>query len=258
VISQQKKRRFLAKLARFTYQNRTPSIKCSMKALRIVATLVLITPCAWSETLVVPEDRADQRGTSYGTSPFNGSGRSQLVYGSRNFPGPILITGMSFRNTAFYSTSSQIERLTIRLSTYSGTMASFNLAAMDLNRGPDDRVAFDGSMLFRSSGVTGAGVPPPFQLVVQYSDPFAYDPARGDLLIDYTTFNARGDILADYHHTGDARIGWVAESGMFASGGPGSFVTQFSFSQIPEPGVSALSIAGLAMIMRRHRRNSVC
>lgn len=202
----------------------------------------------------MPSDRANQRGGSYGSGLFLGSGRTQMAYGSKVFPGSILITGIAFRSANWAPASSDIERLTIRLSTYSGTQATFNIASLALNRGSDDQVVFDGSMLFRANPVSIIGGPAPFDAFVQFSEPFMYDPARGYLLVDYNTFHAGGDLIGDFHSHGDAEAGWEAVTGAFSSGGPGSYVTQFQFSNVPEPSITALALLGLCLTMASSRK----
>lgn len=78
--------------------------------------------------IIVPSDRATQSGNAFVLEAFRTPGTVVSVYGSRNFTRPVEINGIAFRNdetTSGQSFDTVIPRVTIRMSTYSGTYDSF-------------------------------------------------------------------------------------------------------------------------------------
>jgi hypothetical protein len=143
-----------------------------------------------------------------------------------------------------------IPRAVVHVSTYFGTFASYRPGGYDQNKGADDTTTFDAALHWISSDVGIA--PNPFDLRIQFSTPFYYDPSKGALLVNLTTSGQFGSsIIADFHGHGDPSIGW-SEGGVV----PGNLVTEFNVTPVPEPRFTWLVVAGAcAMLLARKRRH---
>jgi hypothetical protein len=202
-----------------------------------------------AEDVVVPADRATQAGNSFLGGPFTAQGTVNQVYGSKIFLGPVLINGIAFRMDETSPSGSMeaiIPRVTVRMSTYFGTIDTYRPGGYDQNKGVDDTTTFDAPVHWITSE---SGMPPnSFDLKLQFSTPFYYDPSKGDLIMNFTTAGLFGSsIRADYHGHGDPTIGWTV-SGVV----PANLVTQFDVTSVPEPAFGWLFALGtLALISVR-------
>src|ERR1051326_7933190 len=82
-----------------------------------------------ADFVVAPNGQAAEAGNTSVSTGFRTPATYQMDYGAKNFPGPVLITGLAFRTDEGQngiSSEAQIPRLTIQMTTYSGTYASFN------------------------------------------------------------------------------------------------------------------------------------
>jgi len=112
----------------------------------------------------------------------------QNVYSSALFPaGQVLtIRELRFRPSAIFGSafSATIADLQINLSTTDAAVGGLSATFAD-NVGADDEVVFNGSVDVSSAFTGPSGGPKDFDIVIQLSTPFSYDPALGNLLIDY-------------------------------------------------------------------------
>ena len=255
-----------------------------MKASYVVAiaSLVFASP-ALATTLIVP---GPATGNAQAPTPFNFYGSSgsrvQQIYDSSFFPGDELINGFSFRAfpgaapSLFFGNSVDISDVVIRLSTTatganeSGSLPSATFAD---NLESDVTTVFSGA-LHLATAATGTG-PQPFDYTVSFSQPFMYDPADGNLLLDVTipsgatvsgpgfgfltfdTVNTIDDGIYSVVNISDGR----AASGTLSTAGA---ITAFSVSSaaVPEPStwmmmVTGFGILGAAMWRRRLKSASV-
>jgi len=255
-----------------------------MKASYVVAiaSLVFASP-ALATTLIVP---GPATGNAQAPTPFNFYGSSgsrvQQIYDSSFFPGDELINGFSFRAfpgaapSLFFGNSVDISDVVIRLSTIaaganeSGSLPSATFAD---NLESDVTTVFSGA-LHLTTAATGTG-PQPFDYTVSFSQPFMYDPADGNLLLDVTIPSGAtvsgpgfGFLTFDTVNTIDDGIYSVvnisdggAASGTLSTAGA---ITAFSVSSaaVPEPStwmmmVTGFGILGAAMWRRRLKSASV-
>jgi hypothetical protein len=255
-----------------------------MKASYVVAiaSLVFASP-ALATTLIVP---GPATGNAQAPAPFNFYGSSgsrvQQIYDSSFFPGDELINGFSFRAfpgaapSLFFGNSVDISDVVIRLSTTaaganeSGSLPSATFAD---NLESDVTTVFSGA-LHLTTAATGTG-PQPFDYTVSFSQPFMYDPADGNLLLDVTISSGAtvsgpgfGFLTFDTVNTIDDGIYSVvnisdggAASGTLSTAGA---ITAFSVSSaaVPEPStwmmmVTGFGILGAAMWRRRLKSASV-
>jgi PEP-CTERM motif len=212
-----------------------------------------------ADLVVVPNAYTNVEGNSNNGFPYNiqpfglTSQRYQQVYSSTQFgSGAMMISQILFRPDAQSgsSFSSTLPNVQIDLSTTSASASalSFNFAS---NVGADDTVVHSGALSLSSSFTGPSGGPKDFDIVINLSTPFLYDPSKGNLLMDVRNFS--GGSTTQFDATTDPSIGrnFTLGSGVnspTADGvGPGyGLVTEFNFgpvNPIPEP--STLAIAGL-------------
>jgi hypothetical protein len=214
--------------------------------------VVLSLICARAEFFVAPSDREAESGNLQWLPGFNGPGNFQLVYTARNFQGPVSISGISFRldeGTGGLSFDAVIPKVTVRMSTYSGTIASFNPSLYSQNKGSDDRLVFDADVSWHAKDNLGPS-PNGFDLAIVFSQPFIYDPSAGALLISYAVQSVSGNMAADAHGHNDPSIGWVSTGSI----GIASLVTRFQVTPVPEASTFSLFTFGFATLFGLFRR----
>ncbi len=186
---------------------------------------------------------------AFNVIPFgsnSGSGRYQEVYSSSLFSGPVEITSLAFspQDSLLYSAN-----VDLRMTT---TMVGVGNLSSDLDSNfiiPLTDVYSDPNF---SENLTGGQ--DTFSLVFNFTTPFIYDPAQGNLLFDLVISNQNaaeafsrsgpGDILSRaYNTTG------------FGNGADGvGLRTLIGYQAIPEPGTFVLlgsGLIGLAGTVRR-------
>ena len=218
-----------------------------MKKFLFVGSVVLTVGFTRGEFIVAPNDRATQSGNAFMINGFRTPATFQNVYQPANFSGPVVISGIAFRQnegSGGLSFEAVIPRLRIQLSTYSGNLAGFNFSDYNSNKGLDDLTAFDGSIRWTTTDLPGSE-PNSFDLGILFTQPFTYDPRKGALLINYTSFGPfTSGLAADSHAHGDAGIGWAGDT-------LGNLVMQFNVTPIPEPSTLALAISMLVLFLRK-------
>jgi hypothetical protein len=249
-----------------------------MKAshLATILALVFASP-ALATTLIVPGPGV---GNAQGPAPFNYYGSSgsrvQEIYASSFFPGSELINGFSFRAypgaapSLFFGNSVDISDVVIQLSTTaagaseSGSLPSATFAH---NLESDATTVFSGA-LDLTTAATGTD-PQPFDYTVSFSQPFLYNPAAGNLLLDvmipsgatvsgtgfgFLTFDTVNTIDDGIYSVVNLSDGGAATGTLSTAGA----ITAFSVSSpaVPEPStwlmmVTGFGILGAAMWKRR-------
>jgi hypothetical protein len=241
----------------------------AMKArhLATIASLVFASP-ALATTLIVP---GPATGNAQAPTPFNYYGSSgsrvQQIYASKLFPGAELINGFSFRAypgaapSSFFGNSVDISDVVIKLSTTaagadeSGSLPSATFAD---NLESDATTVFSGA-LDLATAATGTG-PQPFDYTDSFSQPFLYNPADGNLLLDVAIPSGAtvsgagfGFLTFDTVNTIDDGIYSVvnisdsgAASGTLSTAGA---ITAFSVSAaVPEPSTWLMMVAGFGIL----------
>jgi len=154
-----------------------------------------LTVLSESAPLVLPNPFTMANGES-ATMTFSSRARVQQVYSSSHFArgpsfgGPILIRALRWRPSApvGHAFTGVVARLQIHLSTTQADPEELqpNFAS---NTGPDEVLAFDGNIELNSAFAGQALGPKEFDIVVPLTNPFAYDPQRGHLLVDVRNFS---------------------------------------------------------------------
>ncbi|HYV34115.1 MAG TPA: SdrD B-like domain-containing protein, partial [Gemmataceae bacterium] len=144
------------------------------------------TPAATPQ-VVVPGSLATAEGVDGNANPFNinyfgnPSIRYQQIYARSEFSQPGNITAIRFRRDvnqpAFMTSGIDVK---INLGYSAATVASAS-ATFANNVGAGTTTVFDGLLTLSSSG---SGTPNPFDIVINLTTPFYYDPTHGDLLFD--------------------------------------------------------------------------
>lgn len=221
-----------------------------MKPVIKIALLLSAVFATHADLLVVPPDRATQSGNTFLSSAFQDPGTFQTVYSAPNFSSPVLINSMAFRMeeaSGGLSISAVIPRVTVQVSTFSGTPSSFEPFSYSANKGPDEMTVYDAPVNWTTTDALGFG-PNSFDLKLLFSKPFYYDPSKGSVLINFTTSGSfTTGLSVDLHSHGSPSIGWIENSGA-------NLVTQFDVTAVPEPETCVLvGLGGLALLFSRRR-----
>jgi hypothetical protein len=235
--------------------------------------LALAAPSSTSAAFLsvfAPEATAGVEGNDWqiplDTGPF--PARFQQVYSSSLFSDynqGVIIGDIDFRGDAyvghgFIRTISDIE---IHLSTTSKAPDGLS-PVFDDNVGPDDSiVVVREPFLLRGAG--GGGVVGPWSISFNLlSNPFFYDPARGNLLLDIKVFSGASTAPFDAVNVSSDSVSSVfAYDRTFPTVGQLNslgLATRFAVQPVPEPSsfvLLVLSLAGGCLVVRRrgHRRN---
>jgi predicted aconitase with swiveling domain len=140
---------------------------------------------------VVPRT-AENIETPYGGGTLRDAGiRNQQVYGSVEFPQqPMLIEELRFRPDARFGRAftATLANIQINLSTTARNPGSLS-STFSQNVGADDRIVFQGSVSVSSQFIGPTNGPKAFDIIVPLSQPYLYDPAGGNLVIDIRNFS---------------------------------------------------------------------
>jgi hypothetical protein len=210
--------------------------------------------------IVIPAGRENVEGTlSIPGGPF--AGRSQEIHLASDFqalpPGGAWLVAINGRADRRLRSPVTVVEPQVRI-TVSTTQRQTPGAVFAENIGPDAVVVLDGRAqttfpAFNPTpqpGVDPNTIPNPFTEIAHYETPFFYDPAKGNLSLDFISQGTQGPSFAwDAHSIGRS----------FGNGGPvnsptanfffsDGIVEQFVFSTaIPEPGSVVLMGVGLCL-----------
>ena len=223
--------------------------------------------------IVAPNGNAGTEAASNNGFPFNigdfgtSAMRYQQVYGSSQFSalgGPGLITQILFRpddqtGGAFSTTLPDIQ---INMSTTAATVDGLSTTFAS-NVGGNNTIVYARGSLSLSSAFTGpVGGPKDFDIVINLTTPFLYDPGAGNLLME--VFNFGGGFTTQFDAAvvtdGVSRLFSTNNSATATTGGTDTsgLVTEFRFgapSAVPEPSTLLLlgTAAGLLLVVTRRR-----
>jgi hypothetical protein len=182
--------------------------------------------------------------------------RYQQLYESRLFEhilSPIIITEIAFRPDALFGTdlSAMISDISMSMSTTHLNEFSLSGTDLDSNLGSGNIEVMPRRSLFVSTSVAG-GTPKAFDFVITLDQPFVFDPAAGNLLIEVNNFSAEKlrDTFSSGHLDASESIGdGLARAWSFLPTAPGfgtdswALVTRFSYARVPEAPALPLSCA---------------
>jgi hypothetical protein len=159
----------------------------------IIAATSVLTP-AHAQVFVSPSSLALYSGGYYlSSAPFNNVARYQQIYAAMDFlplRQPRLITQIAFRpavaqGSAFTHTFTNIQ---ILLSTTTQTVAGLN-ATFTSNVGTNQTTVFNGNLVLSTANSVTWGSAKQFDLVINLTTPFSYDPSKGNLLLEIRNFS---------------------------------------------------------------------
>jgi hypothetical protein len=221
-------------------------MRIALASLWVVA--ALHAPAAFATTpLVIPGPE-----TGVSSVPFvHGSGRYQFLYGSALFPpGPNQLTAMAFSPVTDGMLSGWIQ---IRLGT---TETAVDHLTSDLASNAGDGIVqvFEDTTFVQAFTGGSEG----FSLSIPFQTPFVYDPADGNLLVDFAMDGLSGGLFfVSYAEATDDLASRAGSSGEF-----GDFVDSNAVRirlTIPEATLSvagAASMLAIAQLARRRRQQS--
>jgi hypothetical protein len=219
-----------------------------------------------AQNVVVPSGATATEGNSNNAFPFDiGDGASmryQQVYGASDFSavpmGGGFITQIAFRPDADGGAafSSTLPSIRIDLSTTTAAVDGLGTTFAD-NVGANDTIVYGGASgapLSLSSAFTGpAGGPKDFEILVNLTTPFFYNPAAGNLLLDVRNFGGgmttafdAVDTLGDSVSRASTNVSDVNSSSADFTDSLG-LVTRFTFQAVPEPSIWTLLLLGLTI-----------
>ena len=247
---------------------------------QIVAVLLLYSFSGQAATVVTPTGYASLEGDRNNGAPFDIGGvefgintmRYQQVYNASLFSalgGPQMITQIAFRPDGLLGSaySVTLPNIQINLSTTAATATSLS-TVFNNNVGGDDMVVYSGAL---SLSTSYTGEPKNFDIIINLTTPFLYNPGAGDLLMDVRNFGGGASQVFDAVSSTSLGVARVYSSALRGANGvndatgfqdatTAGLVTQFTTTSVPEPSVvglvSAVAICATGFRRGRGRRKS--
>jgi len=223
---------------------------------------------AFGSVIVVPNANTTVVGNDTDSSAGSGDFRSQELLGAGQFAsvgGPIRIDQLSFRAVPG---TGPVDFSMTSLNLYLSTSPKFPNTGGPLmsttfadNVGPDNTLVFSGPISFHSSGCAGPAVCP-FDINLNFTTPFLYNPTLGRLLLDlkatgYSGVDGETDAVIFPGPNGGSVASIVGglndtTAGGFSFGGD---IVQLRYTSVPEPASGTVIFIGAAALalVRRYR-----
>jgi hypothetical protein len=246
------------------------SARCLMIGLSSLLALAS-SPNAIAAAIVSPSAQTSVEGDINNNFPFNipafslSSQRYEQVYRATEFgSGPLLITGLAFRPDAQAGAafSTTLNNVSIFLMTTTNAPDALSPTFAN-NEGADKTLVHSGSLSLSSADTGPAGGPKAFDIVINLTTPFLYNPLSGNLLLEVQNFGGGATTSFDAQFTsGDpvSRVFTDDANGVNDATGTTDtlgLVTQFLTGQVaavPEPSSIILFGSAALMFAAMHRR----
>jgi hypothetical protein len=219
------------------------------------------SPNAIAATIVAPSAQASVEGNLDNLFPFGITGlssqRYEQVYRATEFgSGPLLITGLAFRPDAFTGAafSTTLSNVSIFLTTTTNAPDALSSTFAN-NEGADKTLVHSGSLSLSSADTGPAGGPKAFDIVINLTTPFLYNPGSGNLLLEVQNFGGGTTTFFDAQITSGDSVSRVftldVNGANDAIGNTDTLglVTEFLTAQIAVPEPSSIILFGSAALM---------
>ena len=226
---------------------------------------------ATATTIVSPSANASVEGNGNNIFPFNiqpsgfVSQRYEQVYRASDFgSSPLFITGLAFRPDAQFGSAFSTTLNDVSISLMTTTNAPDALSPIFANNeGADKTLVHSGSLSLSSASIGPAGGPKAFDIVINLTTGFLYNPTSGNLLLEVQNFSGGMTTTFDGENTfGDpvSRVVTLDLNGVNdATGTPDTFglVTEFmAETAVPEPPSIAIFASAVLVFAAMRRRGA--
>jgi hypothetical protein len=210
-----------------------------------------------AQVVVVPNAQAANDGNTSVTTPSGpASVRYMQIHDASQFgalAGPSFLTQFAWRpDQTAGSSGPRFVTLQIYASTTTRSVTGLSTTFAD-NLGTNNTLVFNGTLTWSTANLPGPGNTRQFDILFPLTTPFLYDPAAGNLLLDFHQSADGSSITFDRVSNNpaiqqaDAPGSTTASTAEFFGD---SQVTQFTF--VPEPScLSLLTLAAIGMANRR-------
>ena len=201
-----------------------------------------------AQVVVVPNAQATNDGNTLTTTP-SGPVRFMQIHDTSQFgalAGPSLLTQFAWRpDQTLGQSGPKSVTLQIYASTTSRSVAGLSTTFAD-NLGTNNTLVFDGTLTWTTANLPGPGNTRQFDIVFPLTTPFLYDPAAGNLLLDFQLSADSGSSITLDRVSGNEFTRQAA-----APGSPNattaqffvdSQVTQFTFESPPVVAIRASQV----------------
>ena len=236
--------------------------------MRTLTLLLTLLPLAVLSASMVVEYPSSGEGNTNSIAPFSylSPVRYQQVYEGRGFQqGPWRLDTIALRldGPAGYGSSGTYTNVQIAVSTTAASESSLS-PVFAQNVGVDATIIFSGTLTWGAPHAGGSG-PQAWNLVLNATAPFIYDPSRGNLLFDYQGDLSMGGLgpLDAWRLVGDGTASvFAAPNAATGTVDTIGLTTLLAFTLVPEPGTYFLVLLGAGMLslvcVRARKRKGVC
>jgi hypothetical protein len=243
----------------------------------LLAGMTVLLAFGWSSkatavTIVSPSAETNVEGNGNNVFPFDiappgfVSQRYEQVYGASDFGSSLLlITGLAFRPDGTFGAafSTTLSNVSIFVMTTTTAPDALSLVFAN-NEGADKTLVHSGSLSLSSADIGPAGGPKAFDITINLTTSFLYNPTSGNLLLEVQNFSGSSTTVFDAENTfGDpvSRVVTIDMNGVNDATGEtdtSGLVTGFlATAVVPEPpSIAVFASAALVFAAMRRRRGT--